>query len=58
MRSLKKCVNTGFLKENRTQVENNSKIVVERTIDNARKKSKLIETIERYNMSRVSRVIR
>ena len=47
-----------LLKENRTQVENSSKILIERSIDNARKKSKLIETIERYNMSRVSRVIR
>jgi hypothetical protein len=46
MRGLKKCANIGFLKENRYMAENNrSKVMMDRNIENARKKSKLIETI-------------
>ena len=58
MRGFNKIASNSLLKENRTHIEHNSKILMERSLDNAKKKSKLIETIERYNMSRVSRVIR
>lgn len=58
MRALKCTMNVSVLKENKNKIENNSKLIMEKSIDNARKKSKLIETIERYNLSRVSRVIR
>lgn len=34
-----------LLKENRTKTENYSKILIEKSMDNARKKSKLMETI-------------
>jgi len=58
MRALKYSINMSLLKENRAKTENYSKILIEKSMDNARKKSKLMETIERYNMSRVSRVVR
>lgn len=58
MRALKCTMNVSVLKENKNKIENHSKLIMEKSIDNARKKSKLIETIERYNLSRVSRVIR
>ncbi len=58
MRALKYSINMSLLKENRAKTENYSKILIEKSMDNARKKSKLMETIERYNMSRVSRVLR
>jgi hypothetical protein len=58
MRALKCTISLSVLKENKNKTENNSKIIMEKSIDNFKKKSKLIETIERYNLSRVSRVIR
>ena len=51
MRALKYSINMSLLKENRAKTENYSKILIEKSMDNARKKSKLMETIERYNMS-------
>lgn len=45
MRGFNKIANNSLMKENRTQVENHTKIMRDKSLDNARKKSKLIETI-------------
>lgn len=57
-RAIKKVLDESVLQENRIRSQHVSKMRMEKSIDESRRKSKLLETIERYNMSKVTRVCR